>query len=289
MKVLTILLLITYSSYSKGQDTLITYFDVNWKKTRSSDYEFYRKAYKNSDSQWIVEDYYRGNQIQMIGKYKKKNLKKEIGTFIYYYESGIKKMQITYDLGKRNGNYEKWYENGNIKVKGNYSNDKKNGDWIYYFDNENIDHKGQYIMENKEGIWIWNFESGKISAEIEFKNSIVVEEKYWNEDGTVASAEEAMCKSTFPGGERALLKYIATNTKYPEIAIEKGISGRVLIKFVVDKNGEITNVEVVVPIHPALDKEALRVVKEMPRWIPGKQYNRLVKVEYKIPINFWLN
>lgn len=95
-------------------------------------------------------------------------------------------------------------------------------------------------------------------------------------------------KPTFPGGEAELLKFIAENTKYPEIAKENGIQGRVFVQFVIDKNGNVTNVTIARGVDPYLDAEAIRVVKMMPRWTPGKQRGKPVPVTFVVPINFKL-
>lgn len=92
----------------------------------------------------------------------------------------------------------------------------------------------------------------------------------------------------FPGGEEALRKYLATEVKYPVIAQENGIQGRVFVKFVIMPDGSVSNVEVARPFDPNLDKEAVRVVKSMPKWTPGKQRGKAVRVSYTVPINFVL-
>ncbi|HLW07541.1 MAG TPA: energy transducer TonB [Marinilabiliaceae bacterium] len=92
----------------------------------------------------------------------------------------------------------------------------------------------------------------------------------------------------FPGGPAALQKYLSSSVKYPVIAQENGIQGRVYIQFVISSKGEVTNAVVLRGVDPSLDKEALRVVENMPKWKPGKQRNRPVRVSYTVPINFVL-
>ena len=93
----------------------------------------------------------------------------------------------------------------------------------------------------------------------------------------------------FPGGQQALFKYINENVKYPVIAQENGIQGRVICQFVVNKDGSIVDIEVVRSGgDPSLDKEAVRVVKSMPKWKPGKQRGKPVRVKFTVPINFKL-
>ena len=93
---------------------------------------------------------------------------------------------------------------------------------------------------------------------------------------------------SFPGGQSALLQYLSSNIKYPVVAEENGIQGRVIVTFVVEKDGSITDVRVVKSVDPSLDKEAQRVVKSMPKWIPGKQNGAPVRVKYTVPVTFRL-
>lgn len=93
----------------------------------------------------------------------------------------------------------------------------------------------------------------------------------------------------FPGGQQALFKYLSENVKYPVIAQENGIQGRVICQFTVNKDGSIVDVEVVRSGgDPSLDKEAIRVIKSMPKWHPGKQRGKAVRVKYTIPVSFKL-
>jgi len=93
----------------------------------------------------------------------------------------------------------------------------------------------------------------------------------------------------FPGGVQALLEYLRKNIKYPQICKDNNIQGRVLISFVVNKDGAIVDPEVIKSVHPSLDKEALRVISGMPKWKPGAQRGKPVRVKYTVPVNFRLN
>ncbi|MCQ2058342.1 MAG: energy transducer TonB [Bacteroidaceae bacterium] len=93
----------------------------------------------------------------------------------------------------------------------------------------------------------------------------------------------------FPGGAAALMEYLKKNIKYPQICRENNIQGRVLIKFVVNKDGSIVDPEVIKSVNPYLDKEALRVISGMPAWKPGKQRGQAVRVNYTVPVSFKLN
>lgn len=92
----------------------------------------------------------------------------------------------------------------------------------------------------------------------------------------------------FPGGEEALLKYISDHIEYPTMAVERGIEGRVTVRFVVNKDGYVQDVTVIRGVHELLDKEAVRVIQSLPRWNPGKQNGVTVAVYYNVPVNFTL-
>jgi protein TonB len=92
----------------------------------------------------------------------------------------------------------------------------------------------------------------------------------------------------FPGGEAKLMEYVGKNIKYPQIARETGIQGRVFIGFVVEPDGSVSNVKLLRGIGGGCDEEAMRVVKSMPKWKPGKQRGKAVRVSYQIPVFFKL-
>lgn len=119
---------------------------------------------------------------------------------------------------------------------------------------------------------------------VDFSNMVFEEET--RDEGEIFMIVEEMPE--FPGGSEALQKYLAQSVRYPVIAQENGIQGRVYIQFVINQNGEVTNADILRGVDPSLDREALRVVEAMPKWKPGKQRNRPVRVSYTVPINFVL-
>jgi len=92
----------------------------------------------------------------------------------------------------------------------------------------------------------------------------------------------------FPGGDGALMGYLRDNIHYPTVAAENGVQGRVVVGFVVERDGSITDVNILRGVDPSLDREAMRVVKSMPKWTPGKQNGSAVRVKYQVPVSFRL-
>ena len=120
------------------------------------------------------------------------------------------------------------------------------------------------------------------------KESKSKEEQNESESNKIFNGDDVDQQPSFPGGTNALNTFIVSNLKYPVFAQEKGIQGRVVVKFIVEKDGSISNVEVDRSVSPSLDNEAMRVVKAMPKWIPGQINGKAVKVECSHPFVFRL-
>ena len=119
----------------------------------------------------------------------------------------------------------------------------------------------------------------------EHKDVVVVEEKKpEHDDNYVFEAVEQEAK--FPGGDKALIDWLGSHTNYPQTALDNGVQGTVRVRFVVKKDGTIGDAKVLKPIDPALDKEALRVVKSLPKFIPGKMNGHAVNCYFTVPVRF---
>lgn len=102
-------------------------------------------------------------------------------------------------------------------------------------------------------------------------------------DTTVYKVVEQMAE--YPEGNAAMMKFIFSNLKIPVISVEEGIQGKIIIRFIVEKDGSLSNIEVIQPDIPEWKTELVEVMKSMPEWIPGKQNGRPVRVEYTLPMN----
>lgn len=106
---------------------------------------------------------------------------------------------------------------------------------------------------------------------------------------SIPKNDEITTPAKFNGGEASLQKYIYSNIQYPAIAIENNIQGRVIVRFIIKENGEVTKVEIVKSVHPSIDKEAIRVIKRLPRFKPAEKNEHPVRVRYTLPITFKLS
>ena len=145
------------------------------------------------------------------------------------------------------------------------------------------------IMSSKLSVGSFDVKGNDEGGEVLKAKEVLATEpvKPKEEENKVFDVVEQM--PSFPGGNAALMNYLSQNIKYPVIAEENGIQGRVIVQFVVGKDGHISDVRVAKSVDPSLDKEAVRVVKGMPRWIPGKQNGQAVTVRYTLPVTFRLN
>ena len=136
-----------------------------------------------------------------------------------------------------------------------------------------------------------------VEDDVEIEDEIEIEDTESDEDEEIEIIEEdddeffmvVENMPIFPGGDLGLMKYIQKHVKYPAIAKEYNITGKVYVSFIVDKSGSVTNVKIVRGVDKNLDAEAVRVVKSLPKYKPGKQRGKSVRVMFTIPINFTLN
>jgi protein TonB len=144
------------------------------------------------------------------------------------------------------------------------------------------------LMDNKAAIGSFDVKGNDdANGEVlKAKEVIAQPEPPKQEENKVFDVVEQM--PSFPGGNSALMQYLSSNVRYPVVAQENGVQGRVVVSFVVEKDGSITDVNVVRGVDPSLDKEAARVVRSMPNWIPGKQNGSAVRVKYNVPVSFKL-
>ena len=135
-----------------------------------------------------------------------------------------------------------------------------------------------------------------VEDEVEIENEVEIEETETDEEEMIEIEQDdeeffmvVENMPEFPGGDLGLMKFIQKNVRYPAIAKEYNITGKVYVSFIVDKKGNVTNVKIVRGVDKNLDAEAVRVVSSLPKYKPGKQRGKAVRVMFTIPINFTLN
>jgi len=154
----------------------------------------------------------------------------------------------------------------------------------------------EMIMNDEQFMWSYKGENfNNVVTKLSFyKNESLFKESFLSQidwenikNSKVFDVVEKMPE--FSGGQKALFDFLSKNIKYPKIAEENGFQGRVICSFIVEPDGSITNVRVVKSVAPWLDHEAVRVLQTMPKWIPGKQNGKPIRVKYTVPVTFSLN
>jgi len=188
--------------------------------------------------------------------------------------------------------YTKWYYKNSLSWKQgpfDFVTKTKNGVWQHFSDMNTITREGKYVRDSMEGLWTYYHATGEICGEVEYKNNKVIDAKYFDTKGRKVKKKKANIFPEFPGGQNKLLKYIAENIYYPPEAKAKNWQGKAVVEFVINKNGEVSNVRIKKSTqYQILDIEAARIILSLPRWNPGKQHNQPVFVRYSVPINFRL-
>lgn len=158
---------------------------------------------------------------------------------------------------------------------------------IYYDSNKNI--------IKKVTSYEWEYVQPETNAAQIYKIARQMQKPYAEPENDTSSSkyEDKVYDVTeqmpqFKGGSAALFEYLSKNVQYPEDAKREGIQGRNVVTFIVENDGSISNCKIVHSIHPSLDKETIRVVENMPKWIPGRQNGKTVRVKYTVPVTFRL-
>jgi len=281
------------------------YLDSTWNETTSENYKYYRiiKDFYSNKDLYVIKDYYKSGVLQMEGTSKTKDANSKEGEFVFYYENGNKKAVTNYIKSRPNGKSSEWYENGTKKLEGEYIEDEKTfvGELkvFQYWNSENI----QTVLDGNgdlEEISEFFFASGKIKNGFkdgkwegyDKKIGYTFSENYENQklfsgvstDSNKVSRTYKMVEVR-PEPKKGMMdfyKHVGKNFRTPEI---KGLQGKIIIGFIIDKNGSIIEPKILKSVGYGTDEEAIRVLLDYPDWNPGEQRGRKVRCTYSLPIS----
>jgi len=185
-----------------------------------------------------------------------------------YYSTGTPRSEENYSnygKKKREGKWKEWYTNGQLQREIDYKNDKMSGQLLTYWDN------------------------GKPKRKDRYENGKYVSGSCMTSAGTDTVHYDYIIYPHFPGGDKKMINHLSKQMKYPSKSKAAKIQGGVLVGFVVNEDGSISNATVTKSVAEDLDKEAIRVIQTMPNWIPGMQDGIPIRVQTQLTINFKLN
>lgn len=291
--ILLIVFLVSQIAFSQK----VTYYNAQHEKVKKENASYYETISKTKDRTWKTQKFYISEVLKYEGYSLKKNGDKRIGTHYYYYSSGSlrgKKLYKDHKLAQReefykssnlkerkiyrsDGEYEvvkSYYDSGQLKNDVIFSNTKKGRNIIAksYYENGNLKRDDVYVKYSSQG-----------EVKIDLVKGLCL-----SKSGIEIAHTPFMRMPEFPGGQEGLMTYLKRSIRYPPEAQRKSIQGRVYVSFVIDKTGKITDVRITESSDLWLDKEALRVVNNMPKWSAGFSLGEPVRVKYNLPINFKL-
>jgi len=317
--ILALLFSIEHNCTAQYTDSIIEYYDYNWKKVedKKAPYVFYRRARKTTEGTWHVQDYYRhADVLQMEGLFLDDSMTIEDGDFFFYHYNGAVAQTGRYHKGVKVGLWRSYGINGALLDSTRFKSTgypyHKSFQWdvlgrlvgygeydmagtgegfhIEYYEDSAISSYAKYAKGHlKDSVWTFYHRNGKVSlAETYDKGQLVKYECY---DTTGKPVNDCDTELRMPEPGYNVNKFLGENIKMPMAAKNVGLKGqyRVVVRFVVDLDGSITNVDIAQGSYVEFNGEALRVAKQMPKWKPGRCQNRYVRVYYSLPINFRLD
>lgn len=285
-------------------------------KLDSADYMRVVKPPDTGSTLYNVSEYYKNGKAKAIGKSTKIDPPRYMGQYTSFFENGNRESLYQYTEKGRVGNGFEFYPNGklyrlvkypdSVKTDNHFANNYliiTNLDSLgtsqvaegqgYYrgFNNKfaYIDEEGPVEDGRRNGTWKGIDKNMKLTFTETYKGGVLISGTAIDSAGLrSAYAGNRMTSPKFAGGTKAFGSYLGRNIIYPDIERKNEIYGIVILQFVVEKDGSITDVRVQKSVSSGLDKEAARVIKRSPLWIPGTRFGKSVRVTYAVPVNFVL-
>lgn len=288
------------------------YYDWEWKPCEQSLARFISLT-ERTDSGWLRKDFFTATKkLQMRGLYKDSACKIRNGWFRYYYANEQVSSFGRYVNGKKDGLWLRWHFNGMmydsvVYISGEPStimawhsngymadssvyNEDGNAVHLYWFDNGGLSHSGQSYRGKKEGEWRYFHKNGKPAAVEIYKQDLLAGGKYYDETGKLlADATNKNRDAEFKGGRKKWKSYLANNLDFLDgVKLVNTFFVTVVVAMTIDEEGNVTDAYIDVPVSPAFDRQALKILQRSPAWVPAVDHNRNVKYAYRQPITFGL-
>ncbi|WP_295334585.1 energy transducer TonB [Flavobacterium sp.] len=307
MKIKLLYFFLPFSTFILAQNDQdkIVYLDSVNKETTIENHSYKRviKEYYTEKSEYQVLEYYKSGTLKSEQKSNYKDDGYPIGEEIKYYENGQKKSSTFYENKRKIGIHTEWFENGNLKQIGKFNPEKFNTNEYYLVEtiwNENgtkmvesgnglfdvqkdkIHTKGEYKNGVKNGVWtITSIEKTYVD---EYKDGNFISGYYTDKNGFMKEYQVLEKKPEPKKGLQHFYKFISSNFKPTREAVRNKVKGKIVLYFVVDKEGKISNIKIARGLGHGLDEEAINVLEKYPEWFPGEQRGIPVRCMYSLPI-----
>lgn len=313
---LIISLLFSFHTFSQSKkDTTTTYYDWNWKKIETGIPAYMGIVWKEADK-WHSQDYYYPElKLQMDGMYADKDLKIKDGLFTWFYRNGMMEDSCFYKQNRQEGEQATWDTSGNQTSIRKWAHDlpvdtaiwwnkdggvtavqitdsSGNGFYQSYLDDgKTIRTKGRLMTGKRSGKWTFKDSKGIPGVDAVYLADSVISTVCYNEQGEVETGKTD-CRiekpAAFNGGPDGWRRYLERRLVYPEQAFKNNIQGVIRVQFIIEKDGSVSDVKVLGSPNELLAAEAMRLIKQSPKWEPAVQYNRRVIYRHIQSITFAL-
>jgi TonB family protein len=266
------------SASAQDAERTIAYLDGNSKPVMDPAKASYRRTVEMKPGLYLVRDYYLTGNLYMLAECSSfyPDLIKE-GQTTCYHENGNKLSEGVFEEGKPVGLHLDYYDNGHLKKEMLYAGDERH--YVQFLSAEGVN-----LIPNGKGLAFEHQSRLDRTVYMEIDNYASVASYYVTPADTVFTKVEA--EAEYVGGLEKLAMDIRKLLKYPKTARRKGIEGKVLVQFVVDKRGHVTDSQVVKGLDPECDRVAISTVNQLHAWIPAEHHGKEVASTFILPINF---
>ena len=269
-----------------------------------------------------IKEFYTNGKVKLISKTSKADKKQLEGQAVSFFPNGKRQDVGTYKEGKKEGDFYEYYPNGLLYCVKEYTNDLPpvggnsvgnlrirqylikscndstgkpllsdgEGHYIGYYPGfKKVFEEGEVKGGKRQGVWSGNSEKDSLNPFNEtYESGKLISGTSTDKEGKLYTYTVREINPEFEGGERAFGRFLSNNIRYPRDAKVNNIQGRVFVTFVIERDGSLTDIKTTKAPSADLADESVRVLKLSPKWIPGYQYGKAVRVEYTVPINFSL-
>lgn len=307
-QILRILCFILISSKAFSQNPVsankLIYLDSMWVPATQENYKYSRliEEYYSDKKSYVYKDYYKSGKLKFIAITSDKDIIKNEGQAVSYYENGNKKYTVNYVNSKKSGREFSWYENGNIKSEIDYSEDKEgkieskmynfwnpekerivtDGNGYYSNKSENNEESGQVKNGEPDGTWTGKDFKRKSSFIEIYKNGKLISGITTDSLNTKYSYSIKYLQPSPVKGIKSFYSYIGKSMRIPSEA--RKVSGKIYMTFIVDEEGNLVEPKVLKGVGYGIDENAIQLIKDATKWNPGKNRGIPVRALYKLPI-----
>lgn len=314
-KIFFLLIVLAFSKlYSQSANDKKVYLDSLWNETTESNSKYYRiiKDYYLPKDKYIVLDYFKSGKLQMEGSYFEKEVLSKTGQFVYYYENGNKQYIYNYEKSVSLGIFKSWYQNGKPEFEGEYFKNEiypnLTGDFKIYqywdsqnkqlvkdgmgncaFSNKYESESGSILNGNKDGIWKGKNISMKFSFTEKYENGIFISGESIDSLNTTHKYDKLVIQPHPKKGLKHFYTYVAKKFKMPKEAESKNINGKLVLNFIVERDGSISEIIVLKSLGYGIDEEGIRVLQKYSDWETGEYKGLQTRTSFNIPISIVTN